>query len=274
MEDTTPNTEETTPVAEEVAKNTVPETGAVTTTESPKATKAEAVATNNVAKDEHPKTSDYESRYKEVQRAYTQESQRRAGLEKKVQEIEQRFSEQAKQVAALSKQPYDPEKFLTEFRDKGPAALDTYYEEKITSLKEEYGKQSTEYKTAVKNLEGKILVMERRSDAENYPDFRKLEPRIAEMIDDPKTAVDFTKPAAEVLDALYKLAREGSSVEAIKEAEHNATAKAEASLVKESKTTMTGGSRTVGMAIPDLDKLDMDKVREHFAKLNGIVDRD
>lgn len=216
----------------------------------------------------------YEAKFKELQRAYTQETQRRAALEKQWGGVSSKLEEQARILAELRKQPYDREKFLTEFQDKGPEVLRPIWSEDINSVKQEYSKHLDAYRSQLDGMEWKLTLSDFRADSENYPDFRKLESVISQMIDDPNCPVDFSKPKAQVVDALYQLARQTSSAEAIKMAEAEGQKKAEARIVKESKTTVTGGGKAASISQPDLGKMDVKSLRDYYVQLNGVVDRD
>jgi hypothetical protein len=217
---------------------------------------------------------DYAAEYKKLQRAYTQETQKRSALEKRWDTMEAKLDEQAKHLADLRKVPYDREKFLAEFQDKGPEVLKPYWEQDVKSVRDEYSKQFAERDSQLRTLQTRMVVNERRMDIENYPDFRKLEPIIGEMLDDPNCPVDFSKPMDQVIDALYQLARQTSSADAIKQAEASGRKQAEANLVKESKATVTGGGKAASITTPDLGKMDMKQLREYFVNVNGVIDRD
>lgn len=238
-----------------------------------------ATTPNPVAKDQP--AVDYAAKYKELQRVYTQETQRRAALERQHSDlsnkwgsVEKRLEEQAKHLAELRKQPYDREKFLAEFQDKGPEILKPLWLEDINSVKNEYSNTVKGLESQIREQRTAMAVQERRFDTENYPGFRKLEPVIGEMLNDPNCPVDFSKPIGEVLDVLYSLARQSNSAEAIVEAEKAGAAKAEAKLVRESKTTVTGGGKAASTSKPDLQALSTADLRKHLIELNGIADRD
>ncbi len=216
----------------------------------------------------------YEAKYKELQRAYTQETQKRANFERQWAQITAKLEEQAKHLAELRKQPYDREKFLAEFQDKGPEVLRPIWAEDINAVKTEYSKQLDSYRQQMEGMAWKLTLSEFRSDAENYPDFKKLEPVIAQMLEDPNCPVDFSKPKEHVVAALYQLARQTSSAEAIKMAEAEGQKKAEARIVKESKATVTGGGKAASISQPDLSKMDVKALRDYYVQLNGVVDRD
>lgn len=244
------------------------------------ADKGTAATTPNPATKDQP-VIDYAAKYKELQRAYTQETQRRAAVEKERQalegkwgNVEKRLEEQAKHLAELRKQPYDREKFLAEFQDKGPEVLKPLWQEDINTVKTEYSKQLDAANTELRNMRTAMAVQERRFDSENYPGFRQLEPVIGEMLNDPNCPVDFSKPIGEVLDVLYSLARQSNSAEAIAEAEKAGAAKAEAKLVRESKTTVTGGGKAASTTKPNLADMSTADMRKHLIELNGIADRD
>lgn len=219
-------------------------------------------------------TVNYEAKYKELQRAYTQETQKRSQLEKQWGGVSSRLEEQAKILAELRKQPYDREKFLAEFQDKGPEVLRPIWSEDINAIKQEYSKQFDSQSAEIRTLRTEQALDRRRHNGDDYPDFKKLEPVIGEMLNDPNCPVDFSKPIGEVLDVLYQLARQTSSVEAVKLAEKSGAASAESRLVKESKATVTGGGKAASITKPDLDKMNVDELRKYFIGLNGVVDRD
>ena len=184
------------------------------------------------------------------------------------------MEEQAKVLAELRKQPYDRDRFLAEFQEKGPDALKPFWEEHLNAPKEENSKNVNSLQSDNRGLRTKIALMERRSDPENYPDFRKLEPVIAELLNDPDNPIDFSKPIDQVIDVLYQMARQTSSAEALKAAEAQGAAAAETKLVKESKATVTGGGKAASVTKPDLNKMSTAELREYFVQMNGVVDRD
>lgn len=269
-----PNKEAATPAPVETpAVNNAADTGSANTQDSTTPANVNAAPAAKPEVVEQPKT-DYEKQFKELQRDYTRKAQSVTQLEKQFKQMQSQYATQAEQLAKLSKAPFDREKFLAEFQEKGPAALDSYVEEHTAKLRNDYDKRLSDSDARNHKLETRLAVIDRRNDPDNYPDFRKLEPKISELMSDPNCPVDFAKPMDEVLDALYKLAREASSVEAIKVAEANATKKAEANLARESVTTVAGGGKAAGTPVPDMDKLSLSELRERMIQLHGVVDRD
>lgn len=264
-----PNGSTATPAAESNAGNE----SVVGNTASVEAEKGNAASTPNPVKVDQPAVN-YEAKYKELQRAYTQETQRRSAVEKQWETISSRMEEQAKMLAELRKQPYDRDRFLAEFQEKGPDALKPFWEEQLKAIQEEHSKSVSSISVENRGLNTKIALMERRSDSENYPDFRKLEPVIVELLNDPDNPIDFSKPIGQVIDVLYQLARQTSSAEAIRQAEAAGAASAENKLVRESKSTVTGGGKAASITKPDLNKMTTAELREHFVQMNGVVDRD
>ncbi len=255
----------------------VKDQGSVASTVADKGTAA--TTPNPVTKDQP--AVDYAAKYKELQKAYTQETQRRAAVERERQSlegkwsgVEKRLEEQAKHLAELRKQPYDREKFLAEFQDKGPEILKPLWQEDINSVKTEYSKTIEGQASQIREMRTAMAVQERRFDTDNYPGFRKLEPVIGEMLNDPNCPVDFSKPIGEVIDVLYSLARQSNSAEAIAEAEKAGAKKAEANLVRESRTTVTGGGKAASTTKPNLADMTTSDLRKHLIELNGIADRD
>jgi hypothetical protein len=268
-EEVTPSTGGTTGESSNVPANN--DAGATATEQTGEATTA---STSASTKPVQPAAVDYERQYKELQRAYTRETQSRSGYEKRLEAIQQAMDAQAKHLAEMRKAPYNRDQFLKEFQDKGPDVLTPYWDEHLKGVKESYDKQLIAQDQRVRELETKLIVNERRGDTENYPDFKKLEPVIAEIMADPKCPVDFTKPMDQVVDALYQLARQSNSAEAIKAAEANGRKTADANLVRESRTTVTGGGKAVGTAAPDLSKMNLAELRKHVVAQVGEVERD
>jgi hypothetical protein len=274
-----PNKDAATPGATAVetpaagTENNAEATGSANTKDSAVPGKVNAAPAAKPGVTEQPKP-DYETQFKELQRDYTRKSQSISQLEKQFKQMQDRYSAQAEQLAKLSKAPFDREKFAAEFNEKGPEALAPFFEDREKKLRDDYDKRLADSDARNLRYESKLLVLERRADAENYPDFRKLEPKISELMSDPNCPVDFTKPLDEVMDALYKLAREASSVEAVKVAEAEGKAKAEANLARESATTVAGGGKAAGTPIPDPNKLSLSEMRERVIQLHGVVDRD
>lgn len=258
--------EPTTPASTEVADTTV--------TGQPGSNEAASPAAPITPVQPVTPTVDYAAKYKELQRAYTQETQRRASLEKQWGGVSSKLEEQAKILAELRKQPYDREKFLAEFQDKGPEVLRPLWNEDVNAIKQEYSKQFESQSEQIRMLRNEQALDRRRYDSESYPDFKKLEPVISDMLNDPNCPVDFNKPIGDVLDTLYSLARNNSSVEAVKAAEAAGAANAESRLVKESKATVTGGGKAASITSPDLSKMSVDELRKYFVSMNGVVDRD
>ena len=258
------------------APTTSPETEVVNTsvTGQPDGSQAATPAVPTTPVQPATPTVDYAAKYKELQRAYTQETQRRSALEKQWGGVSSKLEEQAKILAELRKQPYDREKFLNEFQEKGPEVLRPIWSEDINAIKQEYSKQFDSQSQEIRQLRTEQALDRRRYDSESYPDFRKLEPVIGEMLNDPNCPVDYSKPIGEVLDVLYSLARQNSSVEAVKLAEASGAAAAESRLVKESKATVTGGGKAASITTPDTSKMSTEELRKYFISLHGVVDRD
>lgn len=260
---------------ENPAGNPTPDNGNGTTPEGDTTASATGVSTTAAPPTAPVKDQpNYEEKFRELQRAYTLETQRRAALEKQWGGVSSKLEEQAKILAELRKQPYDREKFLTEFQDKGPEVLRPIWSEDIEAVKSDYSKRLEDQSNEVRTLRTEVALEKRRHDTEGYPDFKTLEPMISQMIDDPNCPVDFTKPIGEVIDILYSLARKDSSADAVRLAEKAGARSAETRLVKESKTAVTGGGKAASITQPDIDKMSTEELRKYFVSVNGVVDRD
>jgi len=163
--------------------------------------------------------------------------------------------------------------FMRDFQAQGPKALDAYAQKYYVSpIKSEFDTFRKEAIAKQIDSESKISVLIRRADSENFPDFKKLESKMYEIIEkDP--SFEKIDNIDEMLDRAYELARERSSVDAIKQAEELGKQKAEADLAKESKTTVATGGKTVGTTTPNLRTMDFDKLEKLVESLHGLADR-
>jgi len=208
-----------------------------------------------------------EKSYKELQRFSTQTSQERAEIKKELGLLKE-------YIEKATEKPFDIEQFKREWDAHGPKALDNYFKPQMTKMQEEYQKQLSEERMARTQLTAQVELYARRGDETNYPDFENLEAKMTEIANDPNCPVDLRKPIGQVLDALYKLAREQNSSAAVQAAEELGRKKGERNLAKESKTTVAGGGKTQGGIPADLQKMDFKKLEQVVTDMVGIADRD
>ena len=217
---------------------------------------------------------DVQKSYEELRKEFTRRTQHEAEMVKKLQAIEEYNQRLAEQLAKVAEKPFDIEQFKRDWETRGPKALDDYLGNKLKAIESKYSKQLQDEQLARTQLNAQMEVYARRGDEQNYPDFEKLEQKMADIYNDENCPIDKSKPISYVLDALYKLAREQNSSEAVKMAEDMGRKKAEAQLAKESKTTVAGGGKTQGGIPSDLSTMEFKKLEEVVTNMVGIADRD
>lgn len=206
--------------------------------------------------------------YKEIRKEFTRRTQHESELQKKLNQVYET-------LAKATETPIDPEQFIRDLQAHGPKALEPHFEKWVSPIKAQYDKTIEERDSKILSLETSLEIQRRRLDSTNYPDFNKLESIMNEIANDDNCPVNWDLSIGESLDILYKLAKDRSSEQAVKIAEQKGYEKATKELVKESQTTVTGGGKTAGTTMPDLNKVDnIDKLREIVAQMHGIADRD
>lgn len=208
-----------------------------------------------------------EKSYKELQRFSTQTSQERAEIKKELGLLKE-------YIEKATEKPFNIEQFKREWDAHGPKALDNYFQPQLKKMQDEYAIKMQESEKSLKGLTAQVELYARRGDEVNYPDFEKLEEKMTQIASNPSCPVNLNAPIGQVLDALYKLAREANSSEAVKAAEELGRKKGEASLAKESKTTVAGGGKTKGGIPADLSKMEFKKLEQVVTDMVGIADRD
>jgi hypothetical protein len=206
--------------------------------------------------------------YSELRKEFSRRTAHESELQKKIDSL-------AEMLSKATETPIDPEQFIRDLQTQGPKALEPHFQKWVTPIRSEYDKQLAERDAKLLNYETNFELMKRRNDAQSFPDFAKLEPLMNELANDENCPVNWNVGIPECLDTLYKLARDRSADKAIQEAVKFGEKKAEEKLVKESRTTVTGGGKSAGSAVPDLDKVtDINKLREIVGQLHGVADRD
>jgi hypothetical protein len=211
--------------------------------------------------------------YKELQGHSTQTSQERAELRKELAAIREALSK------SLEK-PFDPEQFKRDFETHGPKALDSYLEkrlqEKLDEVRKTYDERISGYETELGTLKTDSLglrtnyeVLVRANDAQNYPNFAELYPVMMAMVQEEKCPVDVSKPVPEILDGLYKLAKERSSNDAVQIAAAKAKKDADANAANESRSTVATGGKTASTSVSDPRTMSLDKLAAEI----GTIDR-
>lgn len=230
------------------------------------------VTPNTVAKVEPE--FDVRKSYEELRRDYTRQTQQRAAYEKQVAEMQAAQKAMEAKLAEATKKPVDLEKFFQDLKAQGPDAILPFLKPELEKLSKGYDERLSKSAQENQALVMEVNLLNRRMDSKNYPDFVALEPKMRELVESGKAAVDFNKPIAEVIDALYNLVRSSNSVDAIKVAEKAAYSKAQLELAKESKTAVAGGGKGTSVTPADLHKMPIDKLEALVEQMHGVADRD
>lgn len=235
---------------------------------------AKTTATNSETKGQ-PEV-DYRKSYDELRPQFTRTTQELARLKqqyglstRELAELKKGYEQLASQMESVTNQPVSPEEFLKNLQTQGPKALDGYFDKRFKQIKSEYEKAYATERERSLALEAGFEKMRRSMDKSNYPDFDQLESTMQELLDAENCPIDTNKLSiGEIYDALYKLARSKHSEEAIKAAEEMGRKSAEAALVKESVTTVTGGGKASSTSNP-AEINDLTKLRQYFVSQIG-----
>jgi|SRR5579864_49468 len=152
-----------------------------------------------------PKSKKEANDPEELRKWNVRTSQENAKLRKEMAEIKEAQEKTYKLLASLSKTPIDYKELA-----KNPEALQKFVESEREAMTQEHQEQLEALAAENKAKDIFIERTRRENDAENYPEWKRLYPSIVKLATgatgngDPR--VDFTKPAAEVLDQLYELA--------------------------------------------------------------------
>lgn len=174
--------------------------------------------------------------YAELRKEFTRRTQNETALQKKLDNLTAIISKAAEV-------PVDPEQFFKDLQTQGPKAFEPLFQKERETLQSAHEEKMRALEDRVTMSEYRAEKFARLQDADNYPDYRKLEPLMKQLAEDENTPIDFERSPSEVLDALYKLARTLSAEDAIKQARFQAKQEAEVALAKESATSVASGGK-------------------------------
>jgi hypothetical protein len=141
----------------------------------------------------------------EMRKWTTRTAQENAKLRKDMEALKEAQDKTYKLLASLSKKPVDYKELA-----KSPENLEKFIEDERQALTEEFQEELERVSTEAKAKDTAFERMRREQDTENYPEWKRLYPAIVKIAMGPTGSgdprVDFTKPAAEVLDSLYEIA--------------------------------------------------------------------
>lgn len=190
--------------------------------------------------------------YNELRREFTRRTQSESELQRKLDSLTDMF-------AKATETPIDPKQFFNDLQTQGPKAFDSLLSKREAAIKAEFEKAREADQEAMQTMQFELGKFTRRADPGNYPDFQKLEPKMAELVADNSVSLDFSQGAGAVLDTLYKLARSLNADQAIKQAKMSGKAEADAQAAKEANATIAGGGKagspTDPNSITDINEL-------------------
>lgn len=239
----------------------------VTESVKPPESADQTTPTNNPA----PKETviDYQKRYNDLRSEFDKRNAKESEAIKRLSSFEAEQKRMAEMMAKLTAEPYNPDVFMENLRNKGPKFLEDHFNQWKTGLEKKYDTEVQNVRAENLNLQTRLEVLARRGDDTNYPDFLQLEEKMKEIAADENCPIDLSKPIPEVLDALYKLAREQHSVEAIKQAEKLGADSKEKELAKEAATAVATGGKHSGTIHADSKNMSVEEMRKIFVEKFG-----
>lgn len=197
---------------------------------------------------------------------------------KELGEVKKQLSELAAAFAKATETPYDPEQFIETLKSQGPEFINKLIADHLKKQQSASEEKYTSLATEQKKLSVKIAYKDRVADAENYPNFKEMEPTMDKVF---KTAVqnyldgksDFdprSLDSDELMDQLYAIAKLQHSQDALKKAEAHGREQAEAGLAREAETSVAAGGKHVGSKIVDPTSLPPKEHRQWLID-RGIV---
>jgi len=213
---------------------------------------------------------DYRKNYEELRKFATQTSQERSELKKQLEAMQLSQKQIAEMLAKSTEAPYNPDEFMENLRSQGPKFLQNHFDKWRTGIDEKYDKEISQVKQDNLNLQASLAIALRRGDEMSFPDFEKLEGKMGEIASSDNCPVDLSKPINEVLDALYKLARDSHSADAVKVAEQIGAKKAEEQIAKEAATAVATGGKNHGITPVNPSKeMSLEQMRKFFVDKLG-----
>ena len=141
----------------------------------------------------------------ELRKWNTRVSQENKKLRDEMQALKEAQEKTFKLLSSISKKPVDYKELA-----KDPEKLQKFIEDERESATSELREQLDRLSADAKQKDTIVERMKREQDTVNYPEWKRLYPQIVKIAMGPTgqgdPRVDFTKPAAEVLDSLYELA--------------------------------------------------------------------
>lgn len=224
--------------------------------------------------DQTPKPVEQDDKsYAEIRKAFTQTSMANAELKRQIAEIQSSLTRLHSTFAESTKTPYDPQKFSKELLEKGPKYIEDVFSRMFKDHQTELESKLTAQAERYAIIENHNAVSECRRDAERYPDFEKLEPEMAKVLNDPASLVcrsiraaeleGKAMSAAEALDTAYQFVRLQHSQDALAAAAAHGEKRKEAAMAREAVTAVPRSRATTPPA-SDPKKMTYEQRRAWF----------
>jgi len=202
--------------------------------------------------------------YKELRREFTRRTQNESELQKKIDSLTDIINK-------ATETPIDPKQFFNDLQTQGPKAFESIFAKREEALRKDFEQARTADQEAISRLNFEVGKMVRRADVERYPDFQKLEPVMAELVQDEKVSLDFSQGEGAVLDTLYKLARSLNADQAVQDARALGKKEADAQAAKEATVKSAAGGKT-GAVTSDPSKMSLQEHRNMLISQLGVAD--
>jgi hypothetical protein len=141
----------------------------------------------------------------ELRKWNTRVAQENAKVKEELRAIKAEQEKVYKLLSSMSKKPIDYKELA-----KNPDAIQKLVEEEKENATQELKERLDALSTEAKAKDTALERMKREHDSENYPEWNRVFPTIVKLAQGPTgqgdPRIDYTKPAGEVLDALYELA--------------------------------------------------------------------
>jgi len=199
--------------------------------------------------------------YGELRKEFTRRTQYESELQKKIDAL-------TSTINKATEEPINPEQFFKDLQTQGPKAFEPLWAKRETALRDEFSKVLEQEQTQRVTMEYKMGKILRRMDNANYPDFAELEPVMAELASDESVPLDMSRTPDEVLDTLYKLAKNLNADNAVKKAREVGRQEAESQAAKEANASVAAGGKTGSVTNP-ADIKDINKLRQYFVNQIG-----
>lgn len=199
--------------------------------------------------------------YAELRREFTRRTQYESELQKRLDSLTDTINK-------ATEEPINPEQFFKDLQAKGPKAFEPLWAKREEALKSEFSKVLEQEQGERINMQYQMGKLTRRMDNDNYPDFRELEPVMAQLAQDESVPLDLSRTPDEVLDTLYKLAKNLNADNAVKKARELGRNEAESQAAKEADASVAAGGKT-GSTTNPADIKDINKLRQYFVNQIG-----